>query len=877
MRRAAALLCAALLLAAAQPAAQQPPASLGLVPPRLSFIAPPYGNTRDPIPGTFELNDVATEEGLTMADVEACLYAQHPHTYEWILRATTSVRDDGSFVFRRWSQAAEDESAMALAVWVVRRDDVARTPLPPVLPMSQRDEVLLNAALAQLTLPRGAGALAPMDQAPMDTAPMDEARRVQGDVLDPTVQALLHQQEQHQHQTDALPEDAMPPPRTPVELGPVELEAQAGGGMEPHGAVPPPMQYKREAQALVAEPASPGLTMPALGLDGPITGSLGPAAGAVRARAWVYMRMADGTLYGPKPTSSTSFTIAPNGAVAISGWSTGPADLTSPGCSVYALLPGEAPPLLVGVRAPDSLLRTSVGMGYSFPRTGQQQPQPPAEPSPSASRTRAPPPAPPAGGGGGTTVGPSLRMPGVGSTAAISGNAGPGAWGGSVTARAYLYVRVGGLWYGPKPATNSFAPVATDGGFSFSGWASAPADVTADAAAAYIVGPGVTPLPVLGTATLPPTSAALSWVQVSRDGTVLGSSATTTTSPVNVPTAPPGTGPIVPPAPPPGSPGELPWPPVADPGPRANNGRSLNIGGYDCIIKDTGGGSWGPGPNVFVGNTDFIWTDNYGLHLNVRPRNGCDNFASSECFFSKPLGYGNYLFRMVGPLEHQDFQVTYGLFTWDDNAASVWYRELDFEVGRWGNPGDVNVMQYVVQPWTRPNNLKRTSFRAARSFDGQGGPDGSGQCNDPNPQSFNGAITNRVTCIMQWFNRQVRWYCFDGLWTMAAIRAGAARDRLLSSLEYFDPASVFTPGDERVHLNLWQANSGRPGWGRRVHQIIAGFEFDAGSLDMPQAGYPINRMLLGSGMMAENLRIDSLFASMKVGVNRSCMRSLHAN
>jgi hypothetical protein len=45
-----------------------------------------------------------------------------------------------------------------------------------------------------------------------------------------------------------------------------------------------------------------------------------------------------------------------------------------------------------------------------------------------------------------------------------------------------------------------------------------------------------------------------------------------------------------------------------------------------------------------------------------------------------------------------------------------------------------------------------------------------------------------------------------------------------SPRRYWDPGKVPTPGNEKVHLNLWQANSGAPGYGRRVHVIVAGFE-----------------------------------------------------
>jgi len=72
------------------------------------------------------------------------------------------------------------------------------------------------------------------------------------------------------------------------------------------------------------------------------------------------------------------------------------------------------------------------------------------------------------------------------------------------------------------------------------------------------------------------------------------------------------------------------------------------------------------------------------------------------------------------------------------------------------------------------------------------------------------------------FPRLIRWFCFDGLFPLSALTQQTGR--LLASWQYGNPGYVFTPGNERVHFNLWQANDGVPAWGRRVHQIIAGFE-----------------------------------------------------
>lgn len=76
---------------------------------------------------------------------------------------------------------------------------------------------------------------------------------------------------------------------------------------------------------------------------------------------------------------------------------------------------------------------------------------------------------------------------------------------------------------------------------------------------------------------------------------------------------------------------------------------------------------------------------------------------------------------------------------------------------------------------------------------------------------------------MQWYSGgMLRQYCFDGLWAGPDLAVGGKT--LLGAWQYWDGARLPSPGDERVHYNLWQANSGAPGFGRRVHVVVAGFE-----------------------------------------------------
>lgn len=96
-------------------------------------------------------------------------------------------------------------------------------------------------------------------------------------------------------------------------------------------------------------------------------------------------------------------------------------------------------------------------------------------------------------------------------------------------------------------------------------------------------------------------------------------------------------------------------------------------------------------------------------------------------------------------------------------CSACHFREIDFELARWGNEGDTNAGQWVVQPWTVPGNLKRFNINKAKSFGGQHGPKGGGNCADPGPEGFGGAQWQQLTLLMQWFpGGLLRFYVFDG-------------------------------------------------------------------------------------------------------------------
>ena len=166
--------------------------------------------------------------------------------------------------------------------------------------------------------------------------------------------------------------------------------------------------------------------------------------------------------------------------------------------------------------------------------------------------------------------------------------------------------------------------------------------------------------------------------------------------------------------------------------------------------KDSGGGLWGPGPNVW--RSDNVAVQGDTVTLSVRQVDGV--WTSGEAILDRSLGYGRYEFTLLQS-PYLDANAVLGLFLWDDDPASPNNREIDIEFARWGNPWNEAVGHFTLQPWDQPG--RQISYRPA---------DG--------PQ----------TCRMTWSPGYIRWSCAGISWS------------------YYG-ADVPTPGTERVHMNLW--------------------------------------------------------------------------
>jgi hypothetical protein len=128
--------------------------------------------------------------------------------------------------------------------------------------------------------------------------------------------------------------------------------------------------------------------------------------------------------------------------------------------------------------------------------------------------------------------------------------------------------------------------------------------------------------------------------------------------------------------------------------------RTIVFSGYEWVVKSSQH-RVGPGPNVF--SHDNVNVDAAGrLRLRIARRG--DTWTSAEISSRRAFGYGTFRFTVVaGP---RDPQAVLGLFTWDEDASDQYYREIDIEISRWGDPDNPNA-QCIVQPSRRPGNTIR--------------------------------------------------------------------------------------------------------------------------------------------------------------------------
>jgi hypothetical protein len=141
------------------------------------------------------------------------------------------------------------------------------------------------------------------------------------------------------------------------------------------------------------------------------------------------------------------------------------------------------------------------------------------------------------------------------------------------------------------------------------------------------------------------------------------------------------------------------------PAPELPSPKTLNFSGYEWTTS--------AGPIFRAGSRNFFdpanaWTDESGaLHLRISGSPG--KWAAAEVKLTRSLGYGTYRFQLRD-VSHLEPSALLTLITWDGVGSESTRRELDVELGRWGNFENTNA-NYVVQPYYVPANF--LAFRMA--------------------------------------------------------------------------------------------------------------------------------------------------------------------
>jgi hypothetical protein len=126
----------------------------------------------------------------------------------------------------------------------------------------------------------------------------------------------------------------------------------------------------------------------------------------------------------------------------------------------------------------------------------------------------------------------------------------------------------------------------------------------------------------------------------------------------------------------------------------------LRFSGYDwkvrTIASDRGGLN-----NLY--DPDNAWTDAAGaMHLRIKKRD--EKWSCAEVVLTRSLGYGTYNV-VVRDTTRLEPAAVLSMNTFDDWGGDQHYREMDIEMGRWGEASTPNNAQFAIQPFYVPGNV----------------------------------------------------------------------------------------------------------------------------------------------------------------------------
>lgn len=208
--------------------------------------------------------------------------------------------------------------------------------------------------------------------------------------------------------------------------------------------------------------------------------------------------------------------------------------------------------------------------------------------------------------------------------------------------------------------------------------------------------------------------------------------------------------------------------------------KTIHFSGYEWEVRQTPTDSAGV---MHTNSPSNAWTDAKGrLHLKISKEAG--EWACAEIILQRSLGYGWYGFHLRETPELEPGTVL-GMFTWDEAEAGESHREMDIELSQWGDPAARNA-QFTIQPYYVPANTFRFT-----------------------------ASARAMTYSFHWEPSRVSF--------TSAQEAPGVAPRVLA--EHVFSSGIPTPGDERVHINLYVYGKSQTPQRNGVEAVIEKFEF----------------------------------------------------
>jgi len=130
--------------------------------------------------------------------------------------------------------------------------------------------------------------------------------------------------------------------------------------------------------------------------------------------------------------------------------------------------------------------------------------------------------------------------------------------------------------------------------------------------------------------------------------------------------------------------------------------RPLRFSGYDWEIH-TSSQTRGGLNNLY--DADNVWSDASGaLHLRITKKS--DKWTCAHVMLTRCLGYGTYTF-VVRDTSHLEPAAILSMHTYDRWGGDQHFREMNIEIGRWGDATSKDNAQYSIQPFYVPGNISQ--------------------------------------------------------------------------------------------------------------------------------------------------------------------------